>query len=320
VGVGADAACAATVSKAKTVPVILVFMFDRSGSMDDSIGPGQTKWSALVPGLDAFFADPKSAGVSASLQFFEQASECDVPSYAAPLVPTTPLPNSTVFASAIAAVSPQGETPTQPALEGALQYAAQQLALNPNGKSAVVLVTDGEPNGCASTVTNVAATAQAVSATIPTYVIGIGKATDLVRLNTIAAAGATGTAFFVSSDAGDGGCDAGGCSAQDMESRFESVLAVIRGATASCNLLLPSPPPGQSLNLSEINVSFAPSSGQTTTLVYNQNCGGGGVGWFYDNLQSPTKIEICPSSCQMVQSDVLGGSLSIAVGCQTVTQ
>jgi hypothetical protein len=197
----------------------------------------------------------------------------------------------------------------------------QQLALTPNGKAAVVLVTDGEPNGCGSTVQNVATTAQGASATIPTYVIGIGKATDLVRLNTIAEAGATGSAFFVSVDAGDdGGCADGGCSAQQMEAQFEGVLSVIRGATVSCDLLLPSAPVGQSLNFGEINVFFSASSGQTTTLVYNQSCGGGGVGWFYDNVQAPTQIEICPTSCQVVQGDVLGASLTLAVGCETVTQ
>lgn len=318
-GTGPTGACAATISQAKLVPVLLVFMFDRSGSMSDSIGSGQTKWSALVPGLEAFFADPQSRGISASLQFFMQPDECNVAAYAAPLVPITPLPNSTLFAAAIDAISPTGETPTQPALQGALEYAAQQLTGNPGAKVAVVLVTDGEPNGCGSSVPNVAATAQDAGAAIPTYVIGIGKPTDLTRLATIAEAGATGQPFFVSADAGtaDSGCGDAGCAAQRMEADFEAALAVIRGATISCDLQLPSPPAHQTLDFGKVNVVYTDSNGQTNTLLYNPGCSGDGRGWSYDDPQSPARIQICSASCATIQGNTVGATLDIALGCAT---
>jgi len=316
---GLDGACASTVSQAKQVPVVLVFMFDRSGSMGDSIGGGQTKWSALVPALEAFFADPKSAGISASLQFFMQPDECNVAAYFAPLVPVTALPNSTAFATAINAISPSGETPTQPALQGALQYAAQQVAQTPGAKVAVVLVTDGEPNGCGSSVPNVAGTAQDAAPGIPTYVIGIGKASDLKKLATIAEAGATGQPFFVSADAGatGGSCGDAGCAAQQIEADFEAALGVIRGATISCDLQLPTSPTNQKLDFGKVNVVYTGSGGQTTTLPYNRDCSGGGAGWNYDNPQAPTRIQVCPSSCATIQGDTLGASLGIALGCAT---
>jgi hypothetical protein len=302
------------------VPVILVFMFDRSGSMGDSIGNGQTKWTALVPGLETFFADPKSKGISASLQFFMQTDECDVDAYAAPLVPITALPSS-VFAQAINAVSPAGETPTQPALQGALQYASQELAQNAGARVAVVLVTDGEPNGCSSTVPNVASTAAASAPGIPTYVIGIGKPTDLVRLATIAEAGATSAPFFVQPDAGadDGGCGDAGCAAEVLEQEFESALAVIRGATISCNLQLPMAPSNQSLDFGKVNVEYTGSNGSANTLLYNQSCGGNGLGWAYDDPNMPSRIQICPASCATIQGDTLGATLDIALGCATQT-
>jgi hypothetical protein len=317
---GPDGACAATVSAAKIVPVVLVFMFDRSGSMSDSIGNGQTKWTALVPGLEAFFADPKSKGISASLQFFMQTDECNVNAYASPLVPITPLPSS-VFAQAIDAISPTGETPTQPALQGALQYASQELSQNPGARVAVVLVTDGEPNGCSSSVPNVASTAAASAPGIPTYVIGIGKQTDLVRLATIAEAGATNQPFFVQPDAGgiDGGCGDAGCTAVAMEQEFQNALAVIRGATISCDLQLPSAPTNQSLDFGKVNVQYTGSNGQANTLFYNQSCAGNGLGWAYDDPQTPTRIQICPSSCATIQGDTLGATLDIALGCATQT-
>jgi hypothetical protein len=317
---GPDGACAATVSAAKIVPVVLVFMFDRSGSMSDSIGNGQTKWTALVPGLEAFFVDPKSKGISASLQFFMQTDECNVNAYASPLVPVTALP-SNVFAQAINAVSPAGETPTQPALQGALQYASQELSQNPGARVAVVLVTDGEPNGCNSSVPNVASTAAASAPGIPTYVIGIGKQTDLVRLATIAEAGATNQPFFVQPDAGDldGGCGDAGCAAEAMEQEFENALSVIRGSTISCDLQLPTAPANQSLDFGKVNVGYTGSNGQATTLLYNQSCGGTGLGWAYDDPQVPTRIQICPASCTTIQGDTLGATLDIALGCATQT-
>lgn len=311
---GADASCAATVSQAKVVPVILVFMFDRSGSMSDSIGGGQTKWTALVPGLEAFFADPKSRGISASLQFFMQTDECNVTAYATPLVPITPLPNPTAFASAIDTTTPSGETPTQPALQGALQYASQVVGQNPGARVAVVLVTDGEPNGCGSTVPNVAATAQGAAPGIPTYVIGIGKPTDLTRLTTIAEAGTTNQAFFVAPDAG-----ADGSTAQQMEADFQKALAVIRGATISCDLQLPTPPAHQALDYGKVNVVYTGSNGQPSTLLYNANCSGNGQGWAYDDPVTPSRIQICAASCSTIQGDTLGATLDIALGCATQT-
>jgi hypothetical protein len=313
-------ACAATVSAAKIVPVVLVFMFDRSGSMSDSIGNGQTKWTALVPGLEAFFADPKSKGISASLQFFMQTDECNVAAYATPLVGITPLP-SNVFAQAIDAITPTGETPTQPALQGALQYAAQEVSQNPGARVAVVLVTDGEPNGCNSSVPNVASTAASSAPGIPTYVIGIGKPTDLTRLTTIAEAGATNQPFFVQADAGgdDGGCGDAGCAAEAMEQEFENALAVIRGATISCDLQLPAAPANQSLDFGKVNVQYTGSGGSTNTLLYNQSCGGNGLGWAYDDPMMPSRIQICPASCTTIQGDTLGATLDIALGCATQT-
>jgi hypothetical protein len=37
-------------------------------------------------------------------------------------------------------------------------------------------------------------------------------------------------------------------------------------------------------------------------------------GWYYDNNASPTKIILCPASCQMVQADQ-NGKVDILLGC-----
>ena len=72
------------------------------------------------------------------------------------------LPDSSTFAAAMKANSPGGNTPTLPALTGAIQYAQSVENANPLDKVAVVLVTDGEPNDCNSTVNAVANEAASV--------------------------------------------------------------------------------------------------------------------------------------------------------------
>src|SRR5262249_610385 len=130
-------ACATSSAAVAVPPVHLVFMIDRSGSMGNS-NQGQNKavrWDPVVSGLNAFFADPANAKVSASIAFFSQGStnavECNSASYSTPAVAMAQLPNTKAFSDAFAAVSPGGGTPTKPALEGAIAYAQSVQATLP---------------------------------------------------------------------------------------------------------------------------------------------------------------------------------------------
>jgi hypothetical protein len=62
--------CATTTQKATAVPLDLYFMLDTSGSMDDLVAAGQSKWSAVVAAMTAFVQDPASAGIGMGLQYF----------------------------------------------------------------------------------------------------------------------------------------------------------------------------------------------------------------------------------------------------------
>ena len=54
--------------------------------------------------------------------------------------------NAAPITSAIGGVNPNGRTPTDPALHGALNYARSWAQRNPTHKVIVVLATDGGPN------------------------------------------------------------------------------------------------------------------------------------------------------------------------------
>lgn len=303
-----DRACAASFVQAHALPLMLVFMFDRSDSMNDlestDGGPKQSKWNACVSGLGAFSDDPGSAGIVASLQFFMLPDECNVDGYAAPQVPMTALP-SPAFDQAFAATTASGETPTVPALQGALAFATQTEATHPGAKVAVVFVTDGEPNGCNSTIDKAAAVAASAwgdaGGGTPTYVIGIGK---VKSLDAIAKGAGTGQAFIVSTS-----------DPQQTAVDFRVALGTIRGSSLGCDYPIPSPPAGQSLDYGAVNVVFTPGAGGPTTLTYDRDCSAGG--WRYDDAQSPGRIEVCPGPCAAIGSDPTG-SLAVEFGCATV--
>jgi hypothetical protein len=99
-----DPSCEATATgEARLEPVRLAFAFDVSGSMgklDYPYHDPTLKWEPVVAATKAFFTDPASTGISASLTFFpidaDESERCDANSYDTPDVPMTALP-STAF-------------------------------------------------------------------------------------------------------------------------------------------------------------------------------------------------------------------------------
>jgi hypothetical protein len=318
---GTNAACVTSTANAALAPVNLVVMFDRSGSMGsttEGFDPA-LKWIPVTTGMKAFFADPNSIGIAASLQFFPEGGDLNAVcnyAYGSPMVSLTPLASSAPIVAAIDATTPSGGTPTLPALTGAVTYAQSVAQQHPTDKTVVVLVTDGEPGfgingqfamGCANNdIPHVAAVAQAATTGAPaikTYVIGVGS--DLTDLNAIASAGGTGQAIMVSV-----------ADPTQTKAIFQQALESIRAQTLSCEFALPPPPDGKTIDVNAVNVVYTNGGGSQTVLTYNGDCAGG-VGWHYDNLAAPTKVELCASTCNSVDSD-RKGSLSLAFGCKTL--
>ena len=320
-GLTSDSACAASQTLAELTPVNIVFIYDRSGSMGDrSSGfDPSLRWDPVNAGMSAFFSDPGSHGLSASLKFFpvdgDLAGACAGP-YDSPDVPLTPLVGNSPLQAVLAATTPHGGTPTLPALSGAIKYATQLQKDRPEERTVVVLVTDGEPGflidgqfvpGCADNdVAHVVAAAQAAHSQSPplqTYVIGIGPQLD--ALNAIATAGGTEKAMLVS--AGNPGQTA---------SEIQSALGSIRSLQLSCDIAIPAPPNGASLDVNEVNVRLSTSSGGDRVLAYDEACTNG-VGWYYDNRAAPKKVELCPATCAEGQGDA-GAQLGLLFGCMTI--
>jgi hypothetical protein len=321
-------ACAAKVASATLATADLVVMFDRSGSMGDvASGWPQSvydqKWGPVTSAMKAFFTDPSSADLYASLQFFPPTSGGDLNAvcsydYATPLVPLTSLLYPTPLTSAIDGTKANGGTPTLPALEGAITYAQQVAQSHPLDKTVIVLVTDGDPGfglpgdagqqvfapGCTDNdIPHVAAAAQAAdngTPPIPTYVIGVGS--DFTNLDAIASAGGTQHAILVPV-----------ANPTQTSTVFQNALNSIRAASVPCLLPIPSPPDGQQINPLAVNVVLETGNSQTV-LKYSGDCSDAN-GWHYDNLANPTLVELCPSSCNTAQGP--SQKLGLAFGCNT---
>lgn len=103
---------------------------------------------------------------------------------------------------------------------------------------------------------------------------------------------------------------------------FDQVAqAVVKASKISCELAIPTPEAG-TLDPGKVNVQLD-SQGQKQLLYKVKDasaCGAGG-GWYYDDDTSPTKVILCPTSCDQAQQEVQStgnATLSVVFGCTTV--
>jgi len=329
-GFDPDASCASTVVEGELSPLDLYIMLDQSLSMaNNEVSPGVTRWDAITVALDTFLSAPASAGIGVGIQFFpavprwttyrdqcsgdpacgafgpcevKYCAACDTALYSDPAVQIAALPaNYGTLMSVVDVHDPFGNTPTRPALEGAIQYAQTWATGHPGHTVAVVLATDGEPQTCApDTIDAVAQVAQqglAAATSIRTFVIGMG---NVVGLDAIAAAGGTSQAFVVT--------DA------SATTQFAAAMEDVRRNTLGCEFVMPTPSQGI---VDPTQVQLEHHKGDGSVVTYDRvtdraACGSGG--WYYDNNANPRRLLMCPESCTEVQADS-GGTVKVSLGC-----
>jgi hypothetical protein len=320
-----DAACVAEPRAGEQKPVDLFFMVDKSGSMNCEIGTaptlclgipppnGMTRWRAISEALNTFVNRAENAGIGVGMAFFPQLMSgttnplCNVTDYNTPAVPITLLPAAApAITMALMAQTPNGGTPTTPAITGALQYATEYAAMHPGRALALLFATDGDPQGCNNnTVQTASAAAAAALMAMPpvkTYVLGVGP--SLLNLNQIAAAGGTQKAFLVES---------GG--AADLIKALDE----IRKSTLTCDYSIPSIEGGK-LDYGKVNIETrVGSNGMTQTIppVADAAACGPMGGWYYDNPAAPTRITLCPATCGPLTM-TSGSTMNVLIGCKTV--
>lgn len=300
-GVGGNS-CTSTSVQTEPVPLDMIILLDESGSMSGN------KWDTATAAVKSFVTDPASDGIGVGIKFFpvNGSPDCNVADYAMLDVDIGVLPgNTTYLVNAINNETVQGGTPMWGALKGVLQRATQYQDLYPDHKVIVVLASDGDPGGCqTSDIDDIADLAQAARNYngVQTYVIAMQGAT-LANLDKIAAKGGTIEAYDVT-----------GSIAQ-----FSTKMAEIRATALPCEFIIPEPPVGEMLDPKLVNVNYKPGTGAVQALpkADNQADCGAGAGWYYDNEMNPTKILLCPASCNLVKSNT-NATVDVAFGCSSI--
>lgn len=358
-------------------PLSLYIMLDNSRSMEDN-----NKWRDAVDALTQFVqTDPAPAGqwdctdqdgnaveppeglpmlepapISVAIQYFHPAgvgnnpNECDGSGHEVPDVPMGTLPgNANAIIQSLAGTAPNDNTPTEGALLGGTRYCAQQMTQNPDEKCAVVLVTDGQPNGCnldsscggggrncVDPQSEMFLTPMAANAFrdygVFTFTVGMDGVTPegFGLLNAIAIAGSSdctpgvpgSEACNVSGAGSDGFLDALNTirdSIQVTESSSETVTDTVTVTTTlPCQWDIPDAPDGKELDRDLVNVIF--TSGGSTQEIGNveteADCAAAGGGWHYDDLDPPETIHACPETCSVLER-LTSAKVEVLFGCAT---
>lgn len=308
-----DGGCFYTSEQGTATPLHLFIAMDKSSSM---LG---FKWDAAKAGLTAFVKDQASAGVYVGLKFFPRAPDatpaCDQKAYSITDTPFAVLPgNAAAIEAALAAATPDGlSTPVYPALGGAILKGIELAQNNPGHTSAVLLVTDGVPQGPAATcqgvdptltseIAKLAATGLAFNPPVSTYVIGL-PGVDQAFANAVAQAGGSTSAILVSNT--------------NVQKEFQDALAKVRGQALPCEYEIPEKVQKGEIAYNLVNVALTPGGGSLQKLLQTQDCNAGGD-WYYTST-TPKKIVLCPSTCAKVKQDYLA-KIEVQLGCATLVK
>jgi hypothetical protein len=320
-GLVLSGACVSATFAPTRAALAIEVLMDQSTSMSDPVAGGDTKWGAVSGAIGSFVKSPSSAGVSMAIQYFGLPTSvsttggvvdsCNVADYAKPDVDFGELPRiGAAVVSSLNAHGPSTTTPTQPALQGAIEHAREWGASHPDEVPAIIIATDGEPYACGSTVPGteaIAAQGAVGSPRILTFVIGIGD--QGAALDGIAQAGGTDRAFYIDTNG-------------QVGEEFLAALAAVRGsAHLGCTYGIPTPDAGTA-DLTEVNVTIGPTGQQNGRAVIGNvagpdACASTRAGWFFQPAANPSTIQLCPNTCTAVANDRTGSTLQIALGCKT---
>ena len=303
--------CAEHVATPQSVPVSMFIAVDKSGSMDGG------KWNDAEAAFSAFFTDPEADGLNVALRFWPQGgcneNTCDVNACGTPQIPLGSLADAAheqALLSLFQQTSPGGNTPMSAALGGAVQWAVNQQQQGEAAERVVVLlVTDGEPNGCDENIGNIAAIAgnAYANADVLTFAVGL-QGSNESDMDAIAAAGGTTTGFFIGSG--------------NAQADLLAALEAIQDTAVACTFAMPeSEKAGEVVDPTKVNVTYTPSGGGDPITIPQvsgeSGCTGATGGWYYDDPNDPSIIQLCDSTCAAIQEDD-GAVVEVVLGCQTV--
>jgi len=343
-GEGGEQACATTRQEAKLAPANLLFVIDKSGSMNCNPPEGDealnarcanfpvkedpslpSKWEvtteALANALDTLALQPN---VRVGMNLFPRDSSCSVEASPNVDVATLDAAQRESIGDVLSETSPAGETP----IAGAtiLSYAHLSEALREgelDGNIFVVLLTDGAETCKESELPKLLEedVPNARLFNIRTFVIGApGSENARSLLSQMAFVG--GTASSADCNHSDAAPDEGDChfdmtTSADFAADLDAALQEIsRTKVLSCEFEVPENPDGGGVDLNKVNVTFQPGGGEVEEIPKDTSAEcDEAAGWQYS--ADRTKIVLCGDVCDRVQDDA-EGQVRIVLGCPTI--
>ena len=224
---------------------LLVMMDRSNSMKVLTTGNGSTRWQVVSSAMQSFLKDERSQTLRVGLSFFpvelkgdppkscakdadcglygpcysfsgggiclvaagmKPYASCDFNDYVAPVIlPAKVADQPTKVINTFSTEEQWGNTPTGPALAGALAYLEAYAAANPNTKTALLFATDGEPTECAPQDQNgLAAIPKAgFDKGLRTFVIGLGVGSAVMNSIALAGSGDKQLAFLIEAKAAD---------------------------------------------------------------------------------------------------------------------
>jgi Mg-chelatase subunit ChlD len=347
-------ACASAAFAGKLIPSSILFVVDRSGSMNCNLPPltdsrsceanpvaadtsQPTKWGVLTSSLSSAIDQLVSVpSASAGLTFFSSNDTCGVQSR--PNVGLAPLstPQADALKGALQGVTPRGGTPIIGAV--ILGYKHLQQQAQAPGNRYVVLVTDGSDScidryaseGVSGDVVDRLLNIEepkAMSVNIRTFVIG-APGSELGRgfLSKIAFAGGTArdaACDHTSDDPAPGTeCHLDMTRTTDFGKDLSAALHAITGQAAlSCELAVPQSDGANPVDPTKVNVDYYkggntadPASKVELFRDDTKPCDAGASGWQY--IEGNTKIKVCGAPCDQIHADPTA-QVVVSFGCKS---
>jgi hypothetical protein len=110
---------------------------------------------------------------------------------------------------------------------------------------------------------------------------------------------------------------------QDYSALFNMLAQTVTTTSQlSCEWAIPEIPEAAGMfNKFKVNVTYTPGSGgapmQFGKLEEAQCAAAPEGGWFYDSEDAPTKVVVCPQTCDTLKADLMG-KVDVLFGCDTV--
>ena len=312
----------------------VLFVLDRSGSMEMRLTTGGTRWTATRDALFATLGALPPATTRANVMQFPQGDNpldtcctidaqnqvaCTCSSYPVPTArcsEATYQPRIPVDLDAASLKEMEDRvhlsdghfywgTPLAAAIGSAI---AMQRSSTNDGVKAIVVLTDGEPTSCETAadpnandvahVIDAVKTGMGGAETIRTFVVGVldsSNGANATLLSQVAAAGGTGKLF--------------GVDANKLATDLPAALSQIALASTACTFDLPAG--GPMLDPSTVNVTITSGGGKASVVARDASHANG-----WDYVDGGKRFELFGAACTTVQSDA-SAKIDVVVGCKT---